>query len=44
MKEAINKYKELDAHGRYGDAEPFAKRALELAEKEFGPNHEHTAV
>ena len=41
---AHNYYKELNAQGRYAEAEPYARRALELGEKEFGPDGRKTAV
>ena len=34
--EAAKQVKTLYAQGRYSEAEPFARRALELAEREFG--------
>ena len=37
---AIRQYKLLDHQGKYADAEPFAKRALELGEVEFGTSHQ----
>ncbi len=44
LMEAYNRYKTLDAQGRYGEAEPFARKALDLGEKEFGPDHPDTGV
>ncbi len=32
------------AQGRYAEAEPFARRALELAEQAFGASHPTTAT
>ena len=32
------------AQGRYGDAEPFYKRALAIREKALGPEHPHVAT
>jgi len=39
---AFNRQKELREQGRYGDAIPFAEKALELGKKEFGSKHETT--
>ena len=36
---AHNSYKTLNQHGRYSEAEPFARKALELGEAEFGTDH-----
>ena len=44
LMEAYNRYKALDAQGRYSEAEPFARKALELAEREFGASHPTTAA
>ncbi len=41
LMEAFNQYKALYAQGRYTEAEPFARKALELGEKEFGSVHPH---
>ena len=41
--EAYNQSKALEARGRYTEAIPFARRALKLAEQEFGPDHPTTA-
>ncbi len=41
LMEAFNQYKALNAQGRYAEAEPFARKALELGEKEFGSVHPH---
>ena len=35
---AYNQYQALDAQGRYAEAEPFARKALELVKREFGPD------
>ena len=43
-KAAFKSYRELNAKGRYGEAEPFARRALELAEQEVGPDHQRTGT
>lgn len=37
-------YLKLAAQGRIAEAEPFARRALEIGEQEFGPDHRHTAT
>ena len=42
LMEAFNRYKALDAQGRYAEAEPFARKAMELSKKEFGPDHPHS--
>ena len=44
LKEAFNKYQALDTQGRYAEAERFARKALELGRKEFGPDHPHTGA
>ncbi len=44
LMDAYNRYKALDAQGRYAEAEPFARKALELSRKEFGPDHPHTGA
>ena len=44
LMEAYNRYTALYQQGRYAEAEVFARRALELSEKEFGPDHPQTAV
>ena len=44
LMDAYNRYKALDAQGRYSDAGPFARKALELAEREFGASHPTTAT
>ena len=41
--EADKQVKALYAQGRYAEAEPFARRALELAERDFGASHPTTA-
>ena len=43
LMDAFNRYKELDAQGRYEEALPFAEQALKLGKEEFGPGHRHTA-
>jgi len=42
--EAFNRQKELREQGRYAEAIPFAKKALALGKKEFGPEHETTGA
>ena len=42
--EADKQVNALYAQGRYAEAEPFARRALELAEQEFGASHPTTAT
>ena len=37
-------YQALYAQGRYGEAERFARRALELSKEEFGPDHLYTGA
>ena len=34
----------LKAQGKYAEAELFAKKALDLGKKEFGPNHQSYAT
>ncbi len=36
---AHQQYKALKAQGKYAEAEPFARKAVELGEAEFGPDH-----
>ena len=40
--DAHNRANELSAEGRYQEAIPFAKEALRLSEREFGPAHQNT--
>ncbi len=42
--EAYRQYKALSDQGRYGEAEPFARKALKLGEEEFGREHAATAA
>ncbi len=42
--EADKQVKALYGQGRYAEAEPFARRALELVEREFGASHPTTAT
>ena len=42
LTEAFNQYKALNAQGRYAEAEPFARKALELGQRELGPDHPDT--
>ncbi len=44
LMEAFKQYQALNAQGRYGEAEHVARKALELGEKEFGPDHPHTGA
>ena len=44
LMEADNQYKALYNQGRYGEAERFARKTLELGQREFGPNHPTTAT
>ena len=37
LMEAFNQYQALYKQGRYGEAERFARKALELSQREFGP-------
>ena len=39
-----NSYEALNQQGRYAEAEPYAKEALRLGTKEFGPDHPTTAT
>ena len=36
---AYKRSKTLEAQGKYAEAEPFARKALELGKAEYGPNH-----
>ncbi len=40
----FNRFKALWQQGKYAEAIPFAKRALELSEEEFGPDDPNTAT
>ena len=40
--EAYFQYEALNAQSRYAEAETFARKALELSRKEFGPDHPYT--
>ncbi len=42
LMEAFNQYKALNAQGRYAEAERFARKALELGQREFGLDHPTT--
>jgi hypothetical protein len=44
LTEAYNSYRTRYQKGRYAEAEPYAKEALRLGTKEFGPNDPSTAV
>ena len=44
LTEAYNNYRTLYQQGRCSEAEPYAKEALRLGTKEFGPNDPSTAV
>ena len=39
LMETYNQATALYDQGRYGEAIPFARKALELGEREFGPDH-----
>ncbi|MCH8091304.1 MAG: tetratricopeptide repeat protein [Proteobacteria bacterium] len=41
---AYKRYGDLNSQGRYQDALPFARKALKLAEKKFGPDHPTTGI
>jgi hypothetical protein len=41
---AYHKALSLQKNGQYKEAIPFAKSALEISEREFGPNHENIAT
>ncbi|MEE9545851.1 MAG: tetratricopeptide repeat protein [Rhodospirillales bacterium] len=41
---ALQQYQALAKQGRYAEAERFARKALELGEQEFGPEHANTAA
>ena len=42
--EAYNRYKAMNEQGRHAQAATFARQAVALAEKEFGPDHRTTAT
>ena len=42
LMDAFNQSQALYEQGRYAEAEPFARKALELGQQEFGPNHPNT--
>ena len=44
LMEQYNQYKALNEQGKYDEGLPFARRALELGEDEFGPDHPTTAI
>ena len=44
LAEAFNRYKALDAQGRHAEAEPFARKVLELSKKALGPEHPDVGV
>ena len=44
LMEAYNRQNELREQGRYAEAIPFAEKALELGEDEFGPERSVTAA
>ena len=44
LMDAYDRSKELSAEGRYQEAIPFAKEALRLSEREFGPDHPNTGA
>ena len=44
LMDAFNRYEELYAQGRFEEAFPIAEKALMLAEREFGPKHQNTAI
>ena len=41
---AFNRYKALEAQGKYAEAEPFARKALEMGEAKYGPDHPEVAT
>jgi len=43
LMDAYNQANELSAEGRYQEAIPFAKEAVRLSEREFGPDDSTTA-
>ncbi len=44
LMQAFQQYQALEKQGRYAEAERFARKALELGEQEFGPEHPTTAT
>jgi hypothetical protein len=41
---AYKQYKALNAQGKYSEAEPFARKTLELGKAEYGLEHKSTAI
>ena len=44
LREAYNQQQTLYGQGRYDEAEPFARKAVEIGTEKFGPDHPTTAV
>ena len=44
LMQAFQQYQALEKQGRYAEAERFARKALELGEREFGADHPNTAT
>ena len=44
LTEAYQQYQQLKTQGRFADAEPFARRALELGEQQLGQEHKTIAT
>ena len=44
LMEAFKQYQALNAQNRYGEAEPFARKALELGQREYGPDYPNTGI
>ena len=44
LSEAFTRYRALFEQGRYDEAEPFARKVVELGAEKFGPDHPATAV
>ncbi len=43
LMDSVRRYQALSGQGNYAAAVPFAKKALRLVEREFGPDHKITA-
>ena len=41
---AYKRYEKLKTQGTYAEAEPFARKALELAKAEYGPDHKNYSI
>ena len=44
LRDTYDRAGELNGQGRYQEALPFAKKAVRLSEKEFGPDHPYSGI